>query len=190
MGRKHIRVVSKRTGIKYWRLKKKPGPKKKGKWVELPSLQSIVDPDINPFGLSDKQLAFIFHYTDPDGEAYLDRNKAYVLAGYASKNADQVNRLSRTIIKTKKIQMALRELLQKESIDTMIADGVKKRLENPMTPYWQPTADFVAKVRGEFAPDKTVNLNLTPEDRDAKYEEIMKLVEGKRQTDSDSQEEQ
>ena len=54
---------------------------------------------------------------------------------------------------------------------------MEKRLRDPDSKHWQPTADFYAKIRGEFAPDKSVKLTISADERKKKRLKRLEEIE-------------
>lgn len=76
------------------------------------------------------------------------------------------------------MQKALKEIFSEdEEYKDLIRKGMKERLKDPMTRHFQPAAEYVTKVLGEFAPEKSVNLNLDSSDRDAFYNRVIENVD-------------
>lgn len=128
-------------------------------------------------GLTLRHRMFLIHYLNPDGPTFLNATQSYYKAGYKAKTHILAQKAASHLMDNPIIYHTIKDALQSPDIDDMIQKGVKKRLEDPLTQYWQPTADYVAKVRGDFAPTQQVNMNLTPEDRNKKYDEILELIE-------------
>lgn len=134
-------------------------------------------------GLTLKQRKFLAYYLDPTcKDTFLQATEAVLKAGYTCKTRHVASSMGTTLTHKPIIYMKIKEALSQDNIDDLIYRGIQLRLNDPMTPMWQPTADYVSKIRGDFAPEKHVNVNLTPEQRDEKYDEIMKLVEGKKKS--------
>lgn len=123
---------------------------------------------------------FLIHMLNPDAPTFLNATASAEKAGYKAKSRFYLQQIASRLMDKPLIYHTIKDALKAPEIDDMIQKGVKARLEDPMTSYWQPTADYVAKVRGDFAPTQNVNVNLTPEDRNKKYEEILNLIEKKK----------
>lgn len=129
--------------------------------------------------LTPKQQTLVREYTNPKKDTYLRQDKAAMVAyDCGSKRTAEV--LGSRALKNENVQLAIREALHTPKIDKLLEKGILERLENPQSRHWQPTADFVAKIRGDFAPEKQVQVNLTPDQRDDKYAEILKLVKNQK----------
>jgi|1_EtaG_2_1085319.scaffolds.fasta_scaffold79008_2 hypothetical protein len=88
------------------------------------------------------------------------------------------NSCGKTVLQRPRVQRVLKELIP-EGVNAKIVAGIEERLEDPMSRHWQPTADYVAKLRGDFAPDKVVSVNLSPEERNQEYDKVLDLVKRK-----------
>lgn len=129
--------------------------------------------------LTPKQQKLVQAYTNPKKKSYLKRTEA-ALEAYDCSSKRSATVIGSRMLKGEKVQLAIREALHTPKIDKLLEKGVLKRLEDPGSRHWQPTADFVAKIRGDFAPEKQVQVNLTPDQRNEKYEEILNLVKNKK----------
>lgn len=130
-------------------------------------------------GLTPKEQAFVIAYLDYNNHStFLNATGSVLVAGYnvQPKNA---SRLGWQMIQKEHIKNSIREALNAPEITELVTVGVKERLKTPTSPYWQPTADYVAKIRGEFAPEKQIQMTLGAPDRDQRYAEIMNIVQGK-----------
>lgn len=128
--------------------------------------------------LTYKEHKFIAAMTDPNSDTYLHQTRSAKAAyNVAPSNA---NKLGSQIANRPRVALALKEALSCKEIDELVTEGVFERLKDPNSRHWQPTADFVAKLRGDFAPEKHVNVNLDPVDRDKKYQEILDLIDKKK----------
>lgn len=123
--------------------------------------------------LTMKQWNFVHAMVDKDSDTYLNMKRSAEEAGYGTKYAYVMGRYNMDL---DAVQRALRDCLLDEDIDQLLVRGVKHRLKDPESKYWQETATFAAKVRGDFAPEKHVNVTLTPGERDEKMRKIEQLV--------------
>lgn len=131
----------------------------------------LLEPYMNPLGFNIKQVRFIIAYTRSFSDTYLSARKSAVFAGY---DQDEGTHLLNNPV----INMALRELLNTAEIDGKIADGVKHRLNDPDSKNWISTADFVAKVRGDYAPERHEVMGLSAEEREKQYQDVLNKVRG------------
>jgi hypothetical protein len=76
----------------------------------------------------------------------------------------------------KKKGRPLLDFLHDKEIDTLITEGIEERLADPESKNWQPTVDFIAKVRGDFAPEKQITATISAEDKDQEYKKIAELI--------------
>lgn len=130
--------------------------------------------------LTDLERKFVEAYAAPSSDCYMKTNKAAIKAGYAcGKDNKLAYNVGGRTLRRPRVMLALKELLNEKCIDDMIHEGVKERLKDYTSRGWISTAEFVAKIRGDFAPEKSVQLQLTQEDRASRYDEIMKKIEGK-----------
>jgi hypothetical protein len=130
-------------------MKKRPGPKPQA-------------PKLN--GLTPQQREFVKAYIDKRKSTYLNMTRSAKVAYRCSSEASYQAIGSKTV-RQRKVHMALKQALRndQEDIDAQIKRGIKARLKNPQSKNWQPTADFYAKIQGDFAPEKHVNVNVDPE---------------------------
>lgn len=125
--------------------------------------------------LTDRQQNFVKAYTDPTSPGYLNKTQSAREAYNPSSTSSAAN-MGQNIMKKPHVNDAVREILNSSKIKDKIIRGVDKRLEDPMTHYWQPTADFWAKITGQFAPEKQIVAQVTPENRRKSYHEIAEFV--------------
>lgn len=125
--------------------------------------------------LTMKQRKFVDALTDQRKPTFLSTAKAAKEAYPEAKNARCVGY---DTLQKPHVQTVLRDRLETDKVNDMIERGVLKRLEDPASRHWQPTADYVSKVKGDFAAEKHEVYAMKGEDRDRKYDDIIKLVRG------------
>lgn len=120
--------------------------------------------------LSMKEADFIKQYVSPNSGTYMNADKSSKAVGY--KNADSLMRRER-------IKRALSRVLSDDlEIDEMIRVGVKQRLRDPDSKYWQETASFVCKLRGDYVEKATGESGLSDVEREARLLEVAALIHG------------
>ena len=127
--------------------------------------------------LTIKEHKFVEALTNPDSKTYMNQGRS--AEAVYDVNPLYARRLGSEVANRPRVAKALKEALAVPSIDDLITTGIFERLKDPSSRHWQATADFVAKIRGDFAPEKQIQVSLNPEDRDKKYQDILDLVEKK-----------
>ena len=123
--------------------------------------------------MTPRQIAYLQNFLDKKSPTYFNSEKSVVAAGY---NASNVKEAAKQVHNSKTMQEALKASLKSPTIDRLLQSGILHRLQDPDSKNWQPTADFVAKIRGDFAPEKHEQTIMTQEQRDRKFEQIEALV--------------
>lgn len=143
---------------------------------------------LDKYGLTTKERNFVRAYCSEGAPTY----KHARLSAYKSHNPSSdgsADKAANVIMKRGRVRVALQNFLRDydDEIQEKIVDGIRERLKDPKKAAWLPTADFYAKIKGEYAPDKQVQISLSSEDRDARYEETKrKILEAKRQAELNS----
>lgn len=133
---------------------------------------------VGMYWLTMRQVDFIREYTNEWGGNYLDIGGAY-MAAYGKRPVKQAKDLGSRLMSTnREVNKAIRDRLMEGRIDEMIEDGVKKRLGDPDSSRWMETVDYIAKVRGDYAPEKklSASLSMSVEEREKEYEKMKKLL--------------
>lgn len=124
--------------------------------------------------VTQKEKEFLELYVAKGAKTYLNHKEcAKIVYGV---NDSSGNAMGYQIINKPRIKKILKEEFEDPQIDNLIVKGTLKRLKNSNSRYWQQTADYVSKIRGDFAPERTVNMNMTPEDRDNELAEVARLL--------------
>jgi hypothetical protein len=132
--------------------------------------------------LTEKEQRFVSAYLDHHNpKTFLNGRQSIYAAGYKPKSIRNADVMAHTMTHKPKIKDSIRDALAAPDITELILRGIRERLQDPMFQGWQQTVDFVAKVKGEFAPEKHLNMNLTAEDRDRKYQEVLSIVNGSKE---------
>ncbi len=128
--------------------------------------------------LDTEEVNLLKFYTDPSSETYLNKAGSYRRAYGKTKDSRYVYDWCVKKFRSARIMKALKEMFtEDEEYKDLIRKGMKERLKDPLTRHFQPSAEFVTKVLGEFAPEKSVNLNLDSSDREAFYGKVIQRVE-------------
>lgn len=133
----------------------------------------------NKDGLNIGEVEFVEHYLDAESPTYLNGFQTAKLIAEKrdlSKNKGTIQTRANKILKRPAVVKCIRDRLNQPDIDEMLERGVRSRLSDPEKKGWQETADFVAKLRGDFAPERHLNMEMTQEDRDQVYAEIMDKI--------------
>lgn len=125
--------------------------------------------------LNAREQTFVKAMVDSEAPSYMNQTKS-VMTAYNPGNYDNARKMGSEVANRPRVALALKEALSTDRIDNLITKGILERLEDPGSRHWQPTADYVSKIRGDFAPEKQVIASLTPEDRDKKYQDILDLL--------------
>ena len=132
---------------------------------------------LDGLGLTPREREFIRSYCDEESPTYrhgiLSAYKAYNVSSDATASG-----MANIVLKRGRVRMALAKYLKDydDEIQDKIVNGIRVRLEDPEKAHWLPTADFYAKIKGEYAPDKQVVMSLSPEEREERYEEIKRKI--------------
>lgn len=125
-----------------------------------------------------KQRKFVEAYVDADSETYLNATRSYMTA--YDKAYDYANSHGHEVLKSPAVRLSIQERLNREKIDDLIEDGLTKILKRPGTPgAYLRAVELIAKMRGLFAPEKHLNMNLTPEQRQDAYRDLLRDIETK-----------
>ena len=130
--------------------------------------------------LNTQEVNLLKYYTDPESDTYLNKAGSYRKA-YGKAKTKESRYIYNWVTKkfrSARIMKALKEMFtEDEEYKDLIRKGMKERLKDPLTRHFQPSAEFVTKVLGEFAPEKSVNLNLDSTDREAFYNRVTERIE-------------
>lgn len=132
--------------------------------------------------LTPLQERFVAAYVDKDGPGYLSSTKAYMEAQPGSKITTAQSYSSELLAKPH-IKLSVKEALEsaglKEKVEKSllkIVDGFNEGDKNYRARDVIAVADMTYKVCGDYAPEKQVVMNLTPEARDQEYEALIKKI--------------
>lgn len=134
--------------------------------------------DKSGHSLTVKQREFVKAYCKEGSETFMSVEKSAEVANPESRDAKS---LGRYYMRDEEVKRSIRDRLAVDDIDDLLEEGVRKRLQDPYGKEWQPTADYVSKLRGDFAPEKRMNLNMSVDEREERYQRVMELLEGKRE---------
>lgn len=122
--------------------------------------------------LSMKEKLFVKYYTAPGSQTQLLAKESYVRAGYSGGTG--VRAAAKNKLDTPKVRAALKDIFASmQDLDTLIVNGVTERLQDPQSRHWQPTADYVSKVRGDFAAEKHAHVHLNESEREDRYKKMI-----------------
>jgi phage terminase small subunit len=130
--------------------------------------------------LNPTEKAFVEAYTAPDAPTTLNATQSYLRAFGGPYETARSN--GYTVTKRPQVQRAMRELLNETDIADKVRDGLNKIVSGFLYEDKYRAKDFaeaarlITEIRGDKAPDKQVILNITPEQREAEYEEITNKV--------------
>lgn len=128
--------------------------------------------------LTPKEEVFIKAYLDTNADTFWNGRKS-VQKAYNIRDGHGADSYAYQVLNRERIQRIMEKFCKEDArIGPLIEEGILQRLQNPESRNWQPTADFVAKIRGSFAPEKHEHTHMRPEDRDQKYEEIINKIRG------------
>jgi hypothetical protein len=88
------------------------------------------------------------------------------------------------LLKKDRIQKAIKELVKDGRYDEMIDRGFRQILQDPEHKFFQATCDKIFRLRGDYSPEKSMSLSLTPDDvakERASLVEELKQLRGKRE---------
>ena len=122
--------------------------------------------------VTDKELQFLKLYHDSKNkDTFLDAGKCGRMV-YGEKNES----IGHQVLKRPRIMSAIKELFSHPDYDTFIDKGARKILKNPKDKFFTRMVELVFKVRDDLAPEKHLNLNMTPDDVEREKQEVMKAL--------------
>lgn len=134
------------------------------------------DPYRDKWGLTPKRHKFVEHFTNPDSDTFLNACKSVRLS-FNTKSARNATVIANRLKKDERVRMAIEKVAKEDTdLEQIVDQGFKKRLADVDHRQWLTAFDYYCKIRGAFAPEKHINMNLTPEQRDQKYDEILAKI--------------
>lgn len=131
-----------------------------------------------PRTLTLKMRKFVEAYCNPMSPTFQNGRRS-ALSSYNAKSEYMGDMIASRLFKHKGVRNLIEKFFKDcKEIEELIIDGAKERLLDPNSRHWQATADFVAKIRGSFAPEKHEHIHMKQEDRDERYQEIMSKIYG------------
>lgn len=153
-----------------------PWPRRKVRWEDVcHGWNGPAKWDFDGVMLTKTQKDFVDLISDKEGQFFMNPTEAYRLLRPKHKNHGKGGW---AMMNNPEVKRAIKDRLTDPEIDNLLEVGVRRRLEDPESPYWQPTADYIAKIRGDFAPDRQLVANVSVEDRRQKLEAIAKIIDG------------
>lgn len=129
--------------------------------------------------LTEIEQKFVEAYVDPTKTTYRNGTRSMAVASPHTKTT-ALSQNGSNMIRRPQVKAALKELLDKPKYKQIIEKKLFEMLEKDDTRDRDRLGamDFYAKITGAYSPEKHMNLNLTPEDRESKYQEILAKVRG------------
>ncbi len=99
--------------------------------------------------LTPQQRLFVIAYCSFGAETYQNATKS-ILVSYHVNSARTAEAMGSENLRKPSVKQAIERRLHLPEIDDAIVKGILARLADPNSPNWQPTADYVSKIRGDF----------------------------------------
>lgn len=128
--------------------------------------------------LTPKQKKFVEAYTDVNSPTYRNGH-ASIKEAYPDVGDNNARSMANQNLNKPSIQKEIRELLAEDTeLDRYLFDGLKYRMSDPSldNKHWQAASELFSKLKGVLAPDKQVVMNITPQERDEKYKELIDKI--------------
>lgn len=120
--------------------------------------------------LTDQETHFVKLYCKKGTKYFLNHyesgKKAY--HGRASTGAD--------LMKRPRVSMAIKNLLNNKDVDALLERGLVNSLKNPKDKNWQFAVNTILKIRGDYAPEKKVELSMSPDDLKEEMRETKNIL--------------
>lgn len=143
---------------------------------DKPKRKRTPRPEQTKKGLTPQEAEFVKNYGSPKSPTFLNATASYREA-YPGNTQQSCQTNSSIKLRKPAIVETLKEMFDKPPIKAAIFAGMEKRLQDPFSRYFQPSAEFVARVTGDFAPEKHEVSTMKSEERDAFYLKVVEKIE-------------
>ena len=123
------------------------------------------------------EQVFIHCLLDGRLKAFMRPTDAYMRA-YGVTDRTKASKYVNKLMKRERIRMAIKDQLQAFGADKLIVDGFKRILKKPGSKQFLQCCDMIFKLGGDYAPDKVMQMNMTPAELQTDLEELKKLMGG------------
>lgn len=120
--------------------------------------------------VTDQELKFLKAYLNKGSKSYLDHSLSGKIAYNGHKD------VGLRLIRKPRIMTAIKNLFSHPDYDTYIDNGMRKILRNPKDKNFTTAVSLVMKVRGDFAPEKSINMSMTPEDLQKETNDVIEAL--------------
>lgn len=124
--------------------------------------------------VTDKEKATLEAYTNKHKKTFMDKTASCEAAGYTAPRTAAVE-----VFKRPRIEMALKEMMSEPEIDTMISKRFKKVLAKGGREFL-PVCREIFKIRGDYAPEKQVQVSMTADELKREREEYIQEIKTER----------